>query len=231
MHWILDLFHLKSIAPNFWLNYEEHFKTKPDPDQKLEEITFTVFDCESTGLNPGSDRILSIGAIKVKALRIRIQDSFDEKVNPMTWEDFESIKVHEILPNTLIDEQDEIQALSKFLSFIKDDILVAHNAFFDISIINETLKRTIGKKLKNGFLDTAIFEKRLRKKQMSEASDQPDASLSLDALCEQYNIDVENRHDASIDAYVTALILCKQLFLLKTRGVKKRSDLNVLHRV
>ncbi|SDR72191.1 3'-5' exonuclease [Gramella sp. MAR_2010_147] len=195
--------------PYFWQNYAKSFQEKIP--EKISEIRFVVFDTETTGFNIEDDRILSIGALRVENNSIEISDNFEvflkqEKFNP------ETVQIHGIIRNEKFDKLLEIEALKKFLYYIQNSVLVAHHAGFDIKMINEALKRQGLPKLKNRVLDTSVLFKKTRI--LTNLIDR-DKVYSLDEIAEAYNIDLTDRHTASGDAYITALIFMKLLSRLK----------------
>jgi DNA polymerase-3 subunit epsilon len=189
-----DLFKSKSY-PDFWKYYLKTFKAKTN-------APYIAFDCETTGLDPKSDRILSIGAVKFTTERIFIKESKEWFVKQQQ-KDTESIKIHGILPSSSEDATySEENAIKQFLSFIGNSTLVGHHINFDVTMVNLALKRLGGGKLKNSTRDTNI----LYKKKGHFAHEQ---NFSLDRLCEVFQIRSSNRHTALGDAYITARVYQK----------------------
>lgn len=189
--------------PEFWQEYEKSFEERLPED--INAIRFVIFDTETTGFDFDKDRILSIGAVVVKNKSIEMKDNFEvyldqEKFNP------ETVKIHGIIQNEKFDKLSEIEALKKFLRYIQNSVLVAHHARFDVTMINKALARHGLPKLKNKVLDTAVLYKNTRI--VTNLIDR-DRSYSLDEIAEAYNIDVTDRHTASGDAYITAIIFMK----------------------
>ncbi len=202
--------------PEFWNEYAAHFKKKPN--KELARQRFVVFDTETTGLNVDKDRILSIGAISVKRNVIDVSDSFElylkqEKFNKDT------VAIHGIIKGGEVKKINEEEAIRLFLTYLKDAVLVAHHAAFDVSMINRTLKRLDLPKLKNRVLDTGnLFKKtNLHKDTISH--------YSLDTLCDIFRVRKHDRHTASGDAYITAIIFLKIISLLQKN---KKTSLNDL---
>ena len=99
-----------------------------------------VFDLETTGTYPDKDKMIEIGAVRVKGLEV--VDRFDTFVNPHEPLTEFITNLTRITDNMLTDAPDEEDALKAFLEFCGDDpVLIAHNAKFDTGFINEALKR------------------------------------------------------------------------------------------
>ena len=203
----------KTSYPEFWVAYSEHFKTKQKTD--IDSIRFVVFDTETTGLNTNQDRILSIGTVGVFKNIIKISDNFECYLK----QDFfkaESVKIHGLLKAGTNIKLDEKTAVIQFLEYIKNAVLVAHNASFDVTMINKALKRLELPKLKNTVLDTKdIFNK-------TELDKTTKTNFSLDELSKRFNIPQHDRHTASGDAFITAL-----LFVKLVSNLKKEKDITL----
>ncbi len=191
--------------PDFWQEYSASFDEKIPED--ISNVKFVVFDTETTGFDFENDRILSMGAVIVKNKSIDIRENLElyleqTKFNPAT------VKIHGIIQNDKYDKVSEIEAIEIFLRYIKNSVLVAHHAGFDIKMVNKMLKRHNLPKLKNPVIDTAILYKKTRI--MTNLIDR-DKVYSLDEIAEAYNIELTDRHTASGDAYITAIIFMKLL--------------------
>jgi len=102
-------------------------------------------------------------------------------------------------------------------------VLVGHHLRFDISILNEALKKRHAGKLRNPLIDTRDLALRVEKGRGGH-DDQP-GNYSLDALCQRYHIPGSDRHTAAGDAYITAILLLKLLGRLRKRGVIKLGEI------
>ncbi len=202
--------------PEYWNTYSNHFNTKKSND--LNTTRFIVFDSETTGLDTSLDRILSIGAISVIGNKIDIADSFEIYLKQDTF-NADTVEIHGILKGGSITKFEEKEALIQFLDYIKDDVLVAHHAAFDIAMVNESLKRLGLPKLKNKSLDTGI----LYKKTTLHKND--NKHYGLDELSNTFNIKKHDRHTASGDAYITGLIFLKIVSNLKKTKIISVKDL------
>jgi len=202
--------------PEFWENYQSHFKNKKEMD--LDHTRFVVFDTETTGLNPATDRILSIGAITVIGNTLHIDDSFEMFLKQDTF-NADTVEIHGILKEGSITKFEEEEAVIRFLAYIKDAVLVAHHAAFDIAMINQSLMRLGLPKLKNRSLDTGILFKKTTLHKTSEKH------YGLDELSDIFNIKKHDRHTASGDAYITGILFLKILSNLKKTKTINLKDL------
>ena len=195
--------------PEYWSRYESAFlETKP---QDIDTSTYVVLDTETTGFNYDKDRMLCIGAVKIKEGYIDISSAFEIYIK-QDYFDENAVKIHGILKHDTFETVTEEEAIILFLDYIKDSILVAHHAFFDITMINTALNRLQLPELKNKVLDTMhIFcATRLHL--------DPKKKYSLDELAEHYDIDLSDRHNASGDALITAIAFIRSVhFLVKTK--------------
>lgn len=192
--------------PDYWLKYSNHFKNQKKTD--LQHIRFIVFDTETTGLNTKNDRILSIGAISIIGNMMDVADSLDIYVKQDKFNS-KTVEIHGLLKEGNIQKIEEKEAVIQFLQYIKSSVIIAHHANFDITMINNALKRMQLPKLKNKFLDTSSLIKK------TKFYDPFKKHYSLDSLCEIFHIDMHDRHTAAGDAYITGLIFLKILSALK----------------
>lgn len=173
-----------------------------------ENIRFVVLDTETTGFNEDKDRILSIGAIAINDLKITVSDYFEVYLEQEFFRP-ETVQVHGILKAGVLEKIEEVVAMEKFLAYLKNSVIIAHHADFDLTMLNNALTRIGLPKLKNKILDTGeLFKKtNLYRDQVK--------NHSLDELCALFKINPHDRHTASGDAFLTALIFLKILTQLK----------------
>ena len=202
-------FNRHSSYPDFYRDYLEAFK-KNQPD--LDNTRFVVFDTETTGLDPKSDRILSIGTVGIKNFKINVSDNYECYIEQSHF-NASTVEIHGILKYGSIIKTQEHLAIEQFIDHIGNAILVAHHAAFDIAMINEALSRMQLPKLKNKVIDTgALYRKTKYIKDHKPHS--------LDSLCDEFNIVKHDRHTASGDAFLTALIFLKVSALLRKKKKK-----------
>ncbi len=154
------------------------------------------FDTETTGLDPkDGDRIIEIGCVEIIDRKIT-GNTFREIINPERKNSAESINITGLTDEILKDKPFFREIADKFLEFIGDSQLIAHNANFDINFINYELSLIDKEPLKNNVIDSLNLAK-IRF---------PGKKNNLDVLCERFNIDnsARDKHGALLDAELLA---------------------------
>jgi DNA polymerase-3 subunit epsilon len=180
-----------------------------------EEERFVSFDCETTGLNPKRDEILSIGAVEIVGDTIEINNSFERFVTPSRPISQESITIHHIRPCDMAHSIDPKEAISQFLHFIGNSTLIGYYVQFDIAMINRYAKPLIGTTIPNNFIELSqMYDQRIKK-------DSPYAQVDLrfDTILEQLHLPQLGQHDALNDAIMSSMIYLKLKRMREYRGI------------
>ena len=178
--------------------------------------TFIVFDLETTGFSNKNDKITEIGAVKVE--NFKIVDRFSQLINP---EKDISYKVQELtgITNDLIKDKPTIEEiLPKFIEFIGDSVLVAHNADFDMGFMQQKCREQ-NIEFKNTSVDTLTLARTLLPHMKR---------FRLNLIAKELGIPLLNHHRAVDDAEATAHIFIKFLEMIKKKGAEKLSDVNMI---
>ena len=183
--------------------------------QSLDE-KYVVFDIETTGFSPVTNRIIEIGAVKVE--NGEITERFSTFVNPQVPIPFHIEKLTSINDSMVMDADPIEVVLPQFLEFVGDAILVAHNANFDVSFIKENAKRQ-GTPVDFTYVDTVGIARALLTGQ---------SKYTLDAVAKTLGISLENHHRAVDDAECTAEIFVKFIEMLKKDNILDLASLNEL---
>lgn len=188
----------------------------PHLNLHLEQISYVVFDLETTGLDPTSDRIIEIGAFKIKDGKTT--KVFDTLVDPECEISPEAQKISGI-DNTMVKNQPKIEAvLPKFFEFIQGGILVAHNAAFDMGFIKANANR-----MGIDFTWPAFCTLKLARELLPDLE-----RKNLDTLAAHYKLTFEARHRSIGDVKVTAAVL-EQLMNSEGSYLRTWRDMEPFH--
>ena len=157
---------------------------------------FTVFDLETTGMSPVRDRIVEIGAVRVET--DGTMSRYETLVNPGIPIPWQISQVHGIDDAMVADAPKFKDAAYPFLDFIKGSRLVAHNARFDFSFLQESLARTALPVWKYGIYDSIILIRKAYPGLTSYSLQSLRRSLGLGQ-----DIDEVRSHRAGYDAELT----------------------------
>ncbi len=116
---------------------------------------FTVFDLETTGMSPVRDRIVEIGAVRVD--RDGVVTRFETLINPAVAIPYQVTRVHGIDNVMVADAPAFSKAAYDFLEFARGSKLIAHNARFDLSFLQESLARVGLPLWKEGAYDSIVL--------------------------------------------------------------------------
>ncbi len=180
--------------------------------KKIIEI---VLDTETTGLDHTKERMVEFAALSLE--NGKIKDEFQTLINPQQHIRKSSIAIHGITADMVADAPTEAEIMPKILEFIGDYPIVAHNAIFDYTFINEASLRTTGNEISNTRIDTQQMFKEVY----------PDLdSHGLEALTKKFKVDLTNHHRAMADTMGLALAYpkLKKLYLQKYDWEMKQLD-------
>ncbi|MBL8387781.1 MAG: DNA polymerase III subunit epsilon [Hydrogenophaga sp.] len=185
-------------------------QTRSMDERRLADLAYTVFDTETTGLNPSQgDEIIQIGATRIVNNKLLRQECFEQLVNPRRLIPPASIPIHGISPEMVMGKPTIDQVLPAFHAFARDTVLVAHNAAFDMRFM-QLKEQQSGVSFDHPVLDTLLLSALVHPNQDSHR---------LEAIAERFNIKVVGRHTAMGDAIVTAEVFLRLIPLLAEKGI------------
>jgi DNA polymerase-3 subunit epsilon len=178
-------------------------------DRPLHTLVYTVFDTETTGLTPGLDEIISIGALRIVNNRLLRQEMFEQLIDPQRPIPTTATAIHGIT-DAMVREQPHIESvLPRFQAFVEDTVLVGHNLAFDIRMFREKEQGT-GVCFVNPILDTLLLSALIHPEEDQH---------SLEAIAHRLGVQALGRHTALGDAIVTGEIFLRMIPLLQARGI------------
>lgn len=179
-------------------------------ERRLSDIHYTVFDTETTGLEPSAgDEIISIGAVRIVNGRLLKQEVYEQLVDPKRPVPQDSVRIHGIKSADLAGQPAIGEVLSAFHRYCEDTVLVAHNAAFDMRFL-ELKEAATGVRFSQPVLDTLL---------LAALAHPSLKDHGLDAVAERLGLRIIGRHTALGDALVTGDIFLKLIPLLAERGI------------
>lgn len=186
-----------------------------EADRSLADETYVVFDVETTGLSAVYDKIIELAAVKIK--NGEIIDRFERFANPHHPLSQKTTELTGITDDMVAEAPDIEPVLQDFFAFAGDDILVAHNASFDMGFLNEGYRHIGYAKAANPVVDTLELGRFLYPTMKNHR---------LDTLCKTFNIDLTNHHRAIYDAEATGYLLWKMMLDTLDEGITNHRALN-----
>ena len=180
------------------------------------DADYVVFDLETTGFSPETNRIIEIGAVKVQ--NGKIVDKFSTFVNPQVPIPFRIEQLTSINDSMVIDAPVIADILPEFMKFCEGCVMVAHNADFDMSFIKKNCQR-LDIPCKPTIVDTVALARVLL----------PNLNrFKLDTVAKALGVSLENHHRAVDDAGCTAEIFVKFIEMLRERGMSTLDEVNAM---
>ena len=189
-------------------------------DKKIDEEEFVVFDIETTGLNSHTNKIIEIGAVKIKAGRII--DRYSQLINPGISIPYHITEITSITNEQVANQPKIDEVIGKFVEFIGDAVLVAHNAPFDMGFIKRDVKKYLNIDYKCSVIDTLQMARDLF----------PDLKrFGLGDLNKALGLSLEKHHRAVDDSQATANMFIIFLDKYKEKGIEYVKDINTAFEV
>jgi len=197
-----DLFHLAGQTPEL--------------DQALlTDLSYTVFDTETTGLEPSAgDEIIAIGAVRIVNNRLLHYENYEQLIDPKRPVAEAAQLIHGFSNEMLRGQPTIDEALPQFHEYCADPVLVGHNAAFDLRFL-QLKEAATGVCFTQPVLDTLLLSQVLHPQQESHA---------LEVIAERLGVTVVARHTALGDALVTGEVFLRMIPLLAAHGIRTLGD-------
>ena len=198
----------------YMIDDEAPMVTNPK-DKKIDDEEFVVFDIETTGLNSHTNEIIEIGAVKIKSGRI--VDRYSQLINPGRPIPYHITEITSITDEQVANEPKIDKVIGKFVDFVGDAVLVAHNAPFDMGFIKRDIKKYLNIDYQCSVIDTLQMARDLF----------PDLKkYGLGDLNKTLGLALEKHHRAVDDSQATANMFIIFLEKYKEKGLEYMKDIN-----
>lgn len=186
----------------------------------LRAARWVVVDCETSGLDPRRDRLLSVGAVALRGGRIEVGEAFEAVLRQAAPSVPENILVHGIGGDAQARGREPGEALRDFAGFLAGGLPAAFHASFDAAVLRRAMA---GLPAPRNWLDLAQLAPALLPAQAA-------TRRTLDDWLGHFRIDAPARHDALQDAFATAQLLQVLLAEAERQGVRDVAGLRGLSR-
>jgi DNA polymerase III subunit epsilon len=175
-----------------------------------------AIDCETTGLDPRQDDIVTVAAVHIRGARILAASRFEAMVKPAAKMNVEAIKVHRLREGDVAGGRTMEEVLPELLRFIGSRPLVGYYLEFDLAMINKHARQLIGIELPNRRIEVSglYYERKY-----GDAPRGMEVDLTFTAILADLGLPILDQHDAFSDALMTAMMYVA-LTDLKARNVR-----------
>jgi DNA polymerase III subunit epsilon len=180
----------------------------PPPDE------WVSVDCETTGLNPNRDEIISIGAVRIVGQRVMTSERFNVLVRPSKAISADAVKVHGLREQDVAQGLAPDEALKQLLHFIGPRPLVGYYLEFDVALINRALFPMLGVRLPQPQIEISALYYDWKQRQLPPYQHGASIDLRLATLMKDLALPTRHAHDAVNDAIMAALAFIKLRSLL-----------------
>lgn len=198
-----------------------------DPGLPLTQIPFAVLDTELTGLDQKRDSVVSVGALKMSGTRIELGQTYQRLVSPRSDFSHESVVVHGITPDDVV-EKPPLEAIAdELLAFCGDRVIAGHFLSIDLGFLGREAAALRAAEWRRQAVDTMRIHVWIEEHRHGHGSGPAvaEGALHLGALAQRHGIRAAGAHDALTDAFITAQVLQRQLRALPEFGVRTLGDL------
>jgi DNA polymerase III subunit epsilon len=174
------------------------FLFEPGPADEVVSV-----DCETTGLDPRRDEIISVAAIRIRGDRILASETFQAVVRPRVAIAAAAIKVHGLREIDVCNARPMSEILPDLLQFIGGRPLIGYYIDFDIAMLNNHVAEFLGIQLPNPRIEVSGM---YYDRKYGDAPPGTQIDLTFANILRDLNLPLFNQHDAFSDALMTAMI-------------------------
>ncbi|MFB4163601.1 exonuclease domain-containing protein [Alteribacillus sp. JSM 102045] len=204
---------------SFLRQLQKDLKTEEPLLKPLNTLNITVLDLETSGFYPdGGDKILSVGAVKIKKGKIKKEDTFYSPIREPEALSEEVSELTGLKKSELESAPPLAEVLKQFYSFIQTDILVAHHARHEQRFLQHATYQATGIQFQHRLLDTSF---------LFQIAAPGHSSAELEACCGYYDISINGRHHALADAIMAAELWNCSVKEVMNKGYETLQDVYV----
>ncbi|WP_058305893.1 exonuclease domain-containing protein [Gracilibacillus massiliensis] len=198
-------------------NLQRELKQKDVLNTPFKDLDTVVFDIETTGFYPyNGDRILSIGAVKMKGAEILDDQLFYKTIYSELPPPKEIEVLTGITGSELNQAADLPEVLRQFFQFVRSDTLVAHHSSHEKQFMKHASWTALKTNFQHRLIDTTFLTKVVS----------PESTyVTLDDWCDYYGVDIGRRHHALYDAAATAKLWSENVKQVEEMGFTNLRDI------
>ncbi len=211
-----------NISSDFVKEYLSKNEVTIPSVRTIDQLEFVVLDTETTGLDIKSDSVLSFGAVKIFNECILVRSAvewYPESTKNLN----QSPLIHGLVERSPL--LPTAQFVREVLDYISNSILVGHHVGFDLSMLQQMASPFGLTQFRNPMIDTMSFAIRLDHGPNANPTHVQPSNYSLDALCDRFQIPLDDRHTATGDAQLTAILFLKLMKIAAAKGINTYGQL------
>ncbi len=200
-----------------WMLYhlaDAHFAFMFDPAPVGEWV---ALDCETTGLDPRQDKIVSIAALRIVGNRLLTSERLELLVRPDRGLTGDNVRVHRLRESDVAKGLAPEQAMRRLLDFIGSRPLVGYFLEFDVAMLNREIWPMLGVRLPQRKIEVSAMYYDFKNRQLPPAQRGGDIDLRFATLMKDLDLPLRDAHDALNDAVMAGLAFVKLRGLLAAR--------------
>ena len=198
-----------------WMLYhlvDRHFSFMYDEAPPGEWVTL---DCETTGLNVRSDKIMSIGAVRIVGNRLLTSQRLELLVRSDRPVAPDSVRVHRLRDADVAGGLEPAQAMRRLLDFIGSRPLVGYYLEFDVAMLNREIWPMLGVRLPQPQIEVSAMYYDFKNRQLPAHLRGGDIDLRFATMMTDLGLPLRDAHDAINDAVMAGLAFVKLRRLLQ----------------
>ncbi|PKF50157.1 3'-5' exonuclease [Enterovibrio nigricans] len=186
----------------YWYRYKYRQTSYAPLFNKPSDDELVALDCETTSLDPDKAELVSIAAIKIRGNTLVTSEPLLLSLRAPTSLNAQSIKVHGIRHQDLVNGIEEKDAMLRLIDYIGNRPIVGYYIHYDKTVLSRYTKRLLGFKLPNAEIEVS----NMYRKRLEQALPNAYYDLSMEAIGHHLDLPLSGRHDALQDAISAALI-------------------------